>query len=227
MLVHADGGAGSEPEEEVGKGVGQAELGCGAGAPHAGAEHPEVGGAGGVWGDAEGGEGMACGEVVVEPGEELADLVGEVVEHLCVAVALEGEGFDGPAAGSAADAEVDTAGIHGPEGAEDFGDLEGGVMREHDAAGADADAGGLGADAGEEDLGRGAGEEIHGVVLGHPVAGVAEAVDEAGELAGAGDGLGGRAALGDGRLVEDGEPEGAGVLVGHGCLDVMAVRVDS
>ena len=101
--------------------------------------------------------------------------MGEVVGHGRLAIAAQGEGFELAAAGSAADAEIDAVGKHGVEGAKDFGDLERGVVREHDAAGADADACGLGGGAGDEDLGRGAGEQIHGVVLGVPEARVAEA----------------------------------------------------
>ena len=139
----------------------------------AGAEHPDVGVAGHLGRDAEGAEGVVDGKGVVEPGEEFVDLVGEVVQHFGLAVAFEGEGLDGAAAGGAADAEIDAVGVHGVQGPKDFGDFERGVVREHDAAGTDADVRGLGADAGEHDLGRGAGEEVHGVVLGHPVAGVA------------------------------------------------------
>ena len=93
------------------------------------------------------------------------------------------------------------------EGAKDFGDLERGVVWEHDAAGAYADARGFGGGAGDEDLGCGAGEKIHGVVLGVPEAGVAEAVDVAGEVEGVGEGVGRRGAGGDGGLVEYREAE--------------------
>ena len=80
-------------------------------------------------------------------------------------------------------------------------------MREHDAAGAYADAGGFGGGAGYEDLGCGGGEEIHGVMLGVPEAGVAEGVDMAGEVEGISESLRGREAGGDGGLVENREAE--------------------
>jgi len=142
-----------------------------------------------------------------EPCEELVDLVSEVVDGAGFAVALEGEGLDGAAAGGAAEAEVDAVGVEGVERAEGFGDLEGAVVREHDAAGADADTGGLSADAGEEDLRGGAGEQAHGVVLGHPEAREAECFDVFREGDGVLDGLGGGEAGGDGGLIEYGEAE--------------------
>jgi len=135
-------------------------------------------------------------------------LLREVVGDGGFAIAAQGEGFELAAAGSPADAEVDAIVKHGVEGTKDFCDLERGVVRKHDAASAHADAGGFGCGAGDEDLGRGGGEEIHGVVLGIPEAGVAEGVDVSGEVEGVGQGLRGREAGGDGRLVEDREAEG-------------------
>jgi len=143
----------------------------------------------------------------VEEGAELGELLGEVVGDGRLAIAAQGEGFELAAAGSAADAEIDAVGKHGVEGAKDLGDLERGVVREHDAAAAYADAGGFGGGAGDEDLRRGAGEEIHGVVLGVPEARVAESVDVASEVEGVGEGLRGRGAGGDGGLVEYREAE--------------------
>ena len=206
-LVVLDGAAGLDGGEEVGEGVGQALLGRGDRGPHGRAEQPEVGGAGGVGGDADAGEGVVGAEEVgealgVEEGAKLGELLGEVVGDGTFAVAAEGEGFELASAGSPADAEVDAVGKHGVEGAKDLGDLERGVVREHDAAGAYADVGGLGGGAGDEDLGRGAGEEIHGMVFGVPEAGIAEGVDVAGEVEGIGEGLRGRRAGEDGRLVE-------------------------
>ena len=143
----------------------------------------------------------------VEEGAELGYLLREVVGHGRLAIATKGEGFELAAARSAADAEIDAVGEHGVQGAEDFGDLERGVVREHDSAGAHADARGLGGGAGDEDLGRGGGEEIHGVVLGVPEARVAELVDVASEVEGVGEGLRRRGAGGDRRLVENREAE--------------------
>ncbi len=120
----------------------------------------------------------------------------------------QGGGFDGSAAGRAADAEIDAAGIERVQGAEGFGHLERRVVRQHDAARAEPDAGGFGADAGQHDLRRGAGEQLHGMVLGHPETGVAEGFDVLGERDGVAQGVGRRRAGGDGGLIEDGEAEG-------------------
>ena len=204
LLVVLDGGAGGVAGEEVGEGVGQAVGGGGDGGPHGRAEEPEVGRAERGGRDAEICEGMALREEVlfgVEVGEELGELLREVVGGGAGADAAQGLRFDGAAAGGAADAEVDAVGVERVQGAEDFGDLEGRVVREHDAAGADADALGFGADAGEEDLRRGAGERVHGVVLGVPEAMEAEGVDMAGEGDGVLQSFAGRAAGGDGGLV--------------------------
>jgi len=77
-LVVLDGLAGLDGGEEVGEGVGQALLRGGDGGPHAGAEEPEVGCAGSVWGDADFAEGMwAAGVGVLAPAfgvEEGAEL---------------------------------------------------------------------------------------------------------------------------------------------------------
>jgi hypothetical protein len=141
----------------------------------------------------------------VEEGAELGELLREVVGDGAFAVAAKGEGFKLAAARSAADAEINAVGKHRVEGAKDFGDLERGVVREHDAARPDADTGGFGCGAGDEDLGRGAGEEVHRMVLGVPEAGVAELVDVAGEIERVGQGLRGRGTGGDGGLVENRE----------------------
>lgn len=120
------------------------------------------------------GEGVPLGKVLVEEGQQLAHLAGKVVEHFCVAVALQRQRFHWTAAGCAPDTEVDSARVERVERAEDLRHLEGGVMRQHDAAGPDADSPGLRADAGQHDLGGGTGQGVHGVVLGHPEAAIAE-----------------------------------------------------
>ncbi len=214
-LVELDGLAGGDGGEEVGEGVGQAFVGGGDGGPHGGAEEPDFGCASGRGGrDVDVAEGMrtgvACraGEIPaggVEEGAELGQLLGEVVFGGGGALAFEGVGLELAAAGGATETEVDAVGEHGIEGAEDFGDLERGVVREHDAAGADADARGGGGGAGDEDFGCGASEQRHGVVLGVPEAGVAELVDVLGEGEGVVEGVGGGKAFGHGGLVEYGE----------------------
>ena len=85
-----------------------------------------------------GGERVAVRKLVVEEGEELGELVGEVVHVEGAlrgsAIAPESRGLDGAATGGAANAEIDAIGVKGVQGAEGFGDFERGVMRKHDAA---------------------------------------------------------------------------------------------
>ena len=126
--------------------------------------------------------------------------------------AAECPGGVGVSAGRAADAEVDAAGIEGFERAELLGDLERGVVGEHDAAGADADRGGVVGDIGDENGGGGGGDAGDVVVLGEPVAGVAEAFGVLGEVAGVLEGVGGGGTCENGGEVEEGEGNG-----GHAC----------
>ena len=187
------------------EGIREAVIGGRGGGPERGAEEPDGGMDGCGGGELDARKGVIGWETVLEEGDELGELVGEVVLLRAGASAAEGSGLDGAAARSAANAEIDAVGIEGFEGGKDFSHLEGGVVRQHDAAGAEANVAGFSADAGEHDLGRGTGEGVHGVVLGHPEAMEAEGVDVAGERDGVGQGLRGRGAARNGRLVEDGK----------------------
>ena len=108
-------------------------------------------------------------------------------------------------AGCASQAEVDPSGIEGGQGAKLFGDDQGCVVGEHDAAGADADGFRSAGDVADDDGGGGAGDAGHVVVLGEPEAAVVEALGVAGEVEGAVEGVGGSGTLGDGGEIEDGE----------------------
>jgi len=77
-LIVLDGLTGLDGGEEVGEGVGQALLRGGDGGPHGGAEEPDIGRAGGVWGDADFAEGVwaagvgkGCPAFGVQEGAEL------------------------------------------------------------------------------------------------------------------------------------------------------------
>jgi hypothetical protein len=76
-----------------------------------------------------------------------------------------------------AERQVDPARVHRQQGPERLGDLERGVVGEHDAGRADPDPRRLRADVGGQQLGRAAGEAVHVVVLGHPVPSVAGRLD--------------------------------------------------
>ena len=91
------------------------------------------------------------------------------------------------------------------QGAELFGDHQRRVVRQHDAAGADADMAGPGRDMGERHGGRRAGDARQIVMLGHPIAPVAQRLDMAREVERVAQRLAGIAALDDRRQIENGK----------------------
>ena len=88
---------------------------------------------------------------------------------------------------------------------EALGDLERRVVRQHHAAGADAQVLGRRRDLPDHDVGRRARDVGHVVMLGHPVAGEAEPVGETAEIDAVAQRLRAGDASGDGREVEDGK----------------------
>jgi hypothetical protein len=106
-----------------------------------------------------------------------------------------------------------------------LGDDEGLVVRQHDPAGAQADALGPGADRGEQDRRRPAGDARDGVVLRDPEALVADllGVDRALDRAGQPLGLGTSGA--GARPVEEGELHGRSNPSGRRMLPAAAWRV--
>ena len=108
-IERGDLGAGGV--DEVGEGVGQAQLGGPDGALLRGAEQPGLGQLGSPGQRLrQAREGMVLGQAVVEVGEQLGELLGEVVGRGLAAVALQGEGRQRVGAGGAAEREVDAAG---------------------------------------------------------------------------------------------------------------------
>ena len=75
----------------------------------------------------------------------------------------------------AAETEIDAARIERGERAELLGDDERRVVRQHDAAGADADGLGAAGHMADHDRRRRAGDAGHVVMLGQPIAAIAEA----------------------------------------------------
>ena len=151
---------------------------------------------------------MLVGEVVLEVGEQLGELLGEVVWRHLAAVALERVHRLAIGARGAPDSEIDAVAVQPAEDAERLGDLERAVVRQHHAAAADAHALGDRGDLGDQDLGRGAGEHRHPVVLGDPVARVPERVGQPREVDAVLERGRARAAFGDRRLVEHAEAQG-------------------
>ena len=135
---------------------------------------------------------------------QLEHVLREVVAAACQ-VAAQGAGGGLVGAGRAAEAEVDAAREQRFEGAELLGDYQRCVVRQHDAAGADTDARGGAGHVGNHDCGGGAGDAGHVVVLGEPVTGVARPVGQLRQFARVAQGVGRRAAGGDGGEVEYGK----------------------
>ena len=173
-------------------------------------EQPDLGRARRAREPGEPGEGMVRREAVLEVGEQLGELLAEVVGEELPPVALEREDRLRVGAGRAADAEVDAVAVQPAEDAERLGDLERAVVRQHHAAAPDPDAGRRRRDRADQDLGRAAGEHRCAVVLGDPVALVPEPLGEAGEVDRVAQRVGAGLPLGDRRLVEDGEPQRRG-----------------
>ena len=82
------------------------------------------------------------------------------------------------AAWGAAKAEIDAIGIERSKGAELLGHDQRRVIRQHDAAAANADAAGRGGDVADENRRGGTGQPLDGGVLGEPVAAVSPLLSE-------------------------------------------------
>ena len=95
--------------------------------------------------------------------------------------------------------------MKGCERAELLGDQQRRVVRQHDAAGADADRAGAARDMGERYRGRGARDARQIVMLGHPETPVAERFDMARQIERVAQRLAGIAALGDRRKIKNGK----------------------
>lgn len=116
-----------------------------------------------------------------------------------------------PCRGSA-EAQVDAARRHRLQRAELLRDDERGVVREHHAARAEADAAGVCGEVGENHGRRRGGHARHGVVLGDPVAVEAALFGEAGQLDAGTEGVGGGVSRTDGHQVQYGEGGGGRAL---------------
>ncbi len=159
-----------------GEGVGQAELRGELRAEQARTEDPERHVQPGA------GHGLDClvGARGSEIGLQFEHVLGEAVGGHRAAAHRPHRHLVG--AGRPAEAEIDAAGKERFERAELLGDDQRGVVRQHDAAGADADGLRRGGELADDDGGGGAGDADHVVMLGDPVAGVAEGFRMAGEV---------------------------------------------
>ena len=195
--------------EEVGEGERQSDVGGEVRGVVAGAEEPDLRrGLGRRAGPRlHRGERVVRLQAVVQVADEVHDLLGEGLDVGGALGVGEREHGGVVAARRAPDAEVDAPGVERLQDGELLGDLEGGVVGEHDAAAADADAGGVREELADEDLRAGAGVGAGVVVLGDPVAGVAEALGGLGHGHGVAQGVRGRLAAPHRRLVGDAERE--------------------
>ena len=204
--------------DEVGEDVPEAEFRRPNRALRRGAEQPRRRRPRPTGQSAETGEGVILGQVVGEVGQQFGQLLREVVGRGLVAIALQGEAGGAVGPRRPADAEVDAVAEKSAEHGEVFGDLQRAVVRQHDAAAAEADGGRRRADHAEQHFGRRAGEAGRAVVLGDPVAGVTGGFGEFCQVDAVPQRLCPAAALRDGRLVEHAQPQRARG-VGRGGFD--------
>jgi hypothetical protein len=148
--------------------------------------------------------------VDVEQREELAELTGEVLRAEAGRRPAQRRRRHLVGPGRPADAEVDPARVERLEERELLGDDERRVVRQHDAAGADADPRGPRRDVGDEHRRARARDRGHPVVLGEPEARHAEALGGDGEIACGAEGVAARLALADEGEVEHGQGHGSG-----------------
>ena len=139
---------------------------------------------------------------VFEIGDEFDDVARKAVIGLHVPA--KGAGGRHVAARCPSETEIDTVRIERRERSELFGNDEGRMVRQHDAARADADRARLRGDEAEGDGGRRARDPRHIVMFGHPEAMIAETFGMNREIGRAGERRRGVGALGNGRQVEDG-----------------------
>lgn len=144
-------------------------------------------------------------QAVPDVGEQLRELLGEVVRASLTLVALQGPGGERVAAGRTAEPEVDAIRAQRRQHAKGLGDFQGAVVRQHDAAAANANAGGGEADRPDERFRAHAGQHARAVMLGDPVAGIPEPIGGACQVDGVPQGLPGSHPVRDGRLVEHAE----------------------
>ncbi|GAB7304198.1 hypothetical protein MAFF212519_20670 [Clavibacter michiganensis] len=148
-----------------------------------------------------------------EEADQVDQLLREVVDAEARLAAAERHRGRAVGAGGPADAEVDAVAVERAERPELLGDDERRVVRQHDAAAADADGGGAGGDARQEDGRGGARDPRHAVVLGHPEPRVPRGLGCLREADAAPDRVRVRAAEGTGSEVED--VQGHAFEVGH------------
>jgi hypothetical protein len=195
--------------DEVGERVRQPQLGRPDGALRRRAEQPRLGALRPAREQLRvPGEDVVGRHAVLEQGEQLGELLREIVGRGLTTVALERQHRQGIGAWGAAEAEVDALGMEPGERAEHLGHLERAVVGQHHAAAADPHRLRVLRDRRDQHLGRRTCERRRGVVFREPVALVAEALGVPGEVNGVRQRLGAGLVLRDRRLVENAELHG-------------------
>ena len=105
----------------------------------------------------------------------------------------------------ATESEIDAPRIQGRQGAELLGHLQWRVVRQHDAAGTDADRGRVASDVSDQHGRRRTGNPRHVVMFRQPVAPIPQALPESCQVDHVGEGGTRIAAFGDRHEIEDGE----------------------
>ena len=119
---------------------------------------------------------------VAEVGEQLIELLREVVRRALATIALQCERGRRIGPRRPSDAEIHPAGEQAGQHAERLGNLQRAVMRKHDAAAADPEPRRRAADRTEQHFRRHTRQRRRAVVLGHPIAVIPKAVRSAGEI---------------------------------------------
>ena len=190
--------------ELPGEGEGQAEAGGELGAEGAGAQQPD--------GYVQTGAGHRDQSLA---GLGLSEIMPQLIEHLRKVLAIGATAAQRPGgshvgAGRAAETQIDAARIQRLQGAELLGDLQRRVVRQHDAARADADTLGTSGQIANDHRRGGAGDADHVVMLGHPEALVAQLFGLPGQLQTVAQGLCRGRVQGDGTEIQNRERYGGG-----------------
>ncbi len=115
---------------------------------------------------------------MIEKCEQIFEARGEIVGLEGFARAAQRESRERIGAGGAAESEIDAAGMQRLEDAKRFRNFQRRVIRQHDAARADANVFCNGGNVADHHFGHGAGDQRRIVMLGQPVARVAQLIGE-------------------------------------------------
>ena len=157
--------------------------------------------------------GMAGRKIAGLPQRQFMQPLEKIVALAAVEPAAQRIRGGAVGAGRAAEPEIDPAGKQRLQHLEALGDHQRRMVRQHHAAGADADMLGHRGDLPDHDIGRGARHRREIVMLGEPIADIAEAIGMARQIDAVAQRRGRLGAGGDDGEVEDGERDHGAKLV--------------